>query len=305
MRLRDDFEYLRALSAGEGPRPEEYADLDGCFHRLGRALRSGALSPAALHDMWRTLGDAFCTTLTIQGLGIVKPYGYAGDFELIDRIYTGWLSPDPRLAPWDVFLQQHKAPQAVRNRKRYFLNLLNRYLATSDRPVVRVLSVGSGPSRECLEFFDAGHASASRVVFELVDQDPRALAYARTLNAAHAAQIVFHCAKAQHFTSAEKFDFIWSAGLFDYLPDRAFTALAGRLFRLLQPHGLLTIGNFDPSNPTRDYMEFAEWRLRYRTREDLYRLAFGNGVIPNVNHLCVDAEPEEVNLFLHIARPAV
>jgi extracellular factor (EF) 3-hydroxypalmitic acid methyl ester biosynthesis protein len=193
----------------------------------------------------------------------------------------------------------------VRNRKRYFLDLLRRYLASSDRPVVRVLSVGSGPARECLEFFNSGHPGASRVFFDLVDQDPRALAYARTLNAAHAGRIAFHCCKAHQFRSAEKFDFVWSAGLFDYLPDRSFTALAGHLFRLLQPDGLLTIGNFDPSNPTRDYMEFAEWRLNYRTREDLYRLAFNCKSIKNVNQLCVDSESEHVNLFLHIARRAV
>jgi extracellular factor (EF) 3-hydroxypalmitic acid methyl ester biosynthesis protein len=300
----EDFEYLRLLSTRGGPAPEEYTELDECFHRIATAVRSGVLDATDVRASWPALGDAFFSTQTIQGLVIRRPYGYAGDFETIDRIYTNWVSPDPRLSAWDRYLQQHKAPQAVRNRKRYFLDLLKRYLAGSDRASIRVLSVGSGPARECLEFFRFGQQDIDRVSFDLVDQDPAAIAYAQALNAASAARITCYCCRAQRFRPAETYDFIWSAGLFDYLSDRAFTALAGHLYRWLRPRGLLTIGNFAPTNPTRDYMEFGEWHLHYRTADDLYRLAFDCGLITDPNQLCVDSEPEDINLFLHVARPA-
>jgi SAM-dependent methyltransferase len=249
------------------------------------------------------MGDAFFSTRTVQGLGIVKPYGYAGDFEFIDRIYTQWLSPDPRLTAWDVYLQQHKAPKAVRNRKVYFLNLLRGYLSTADHLEIRVLSVGCGPARECAEFFAQSDFANTRVHFHLLDQDPRALAYARTVNAQYSVSTTFHQGKAHAFSCGHTFDFIWSAGLFDYLSDHAFSVLTRNLYRRLSPGGLLTIGNFAPTNPSRDYMEFGDWYLRYRTAEDLYDLALKSGAVGHVDQLCVDSEPEGTNLFLHVSRP--
>jgi extracellular factor (EF) 3-hydroxypalmitic acid methyl ester biosynthesis protein len=66
------------------------------------------------------------------------------------------------------------------------------------------------------------------------------------------------------------FDLIYSAGLCDYLPDKALETLFRRLHALLNPDGLLTIGNFAPNSHGRGFMD---WSLIYRDEADLIRVA--------------------------------
>jgi extracellular factor (EF) 3-hydroxypalmitic acid methyl ester biosynthesis protein len=51
------------------------------------------------------------------------------------------------------------------------------------------------------------------------------------------------------------YDFIYSAGLFDYLNDRVVRTAGARLVDALAPGGTALIGNFDVANPTRPLME--------------------------------------------------
>jgi SAM-dependent methyltransferase len=297
--LRGPTHFLRNLVEAGGPRPEQYAHLDRCYSPIMALVRCGHIRHADLREIWPGLGRPFNTTETMQGFGILKPHGYAGDFEIIDRIYTRWVSPDPDLARWDEYFHHHKATSAVRNRKQYFLSLLERVSKRSRSPL-RVLSVGCGPARECREWLE----QRDGVRFDLLDRDRRALDYAMRLNRGHEDEIRPIRGNAFRFRPDERYHLIWAAGLFDYLDDVAFRRLARHLFRLLRPGGLLTIGNFGPKNPSRDYMEFGHWLLRHRSQEQLYDLATDGERTTTDENVCVDREPEDINLFLHLGRPA-
>jgi hypothetical protein len=54
---------------------------------------------------------------------------------------------------------------------------------------------------------------------------------------------------------SDSYDLVYSAGLFDYLKDRAARAAGARLAGALAPGGSAVIGNFDVANPTRSLME--------------------------------------------------
>ena len=54
------------------------------------------------------------------GFAFQKPHGYAGDFEVINRIYDERISENKDLSKWDEYYHQLDAPMAVRNRKKYF-----------------------------------------------------------------------------------------------------------------------------------------------------------------------------------------
>jgi hypothetical protein len=82
----------------------------------------------------------------------------------------------------------------------------------------------------------------------------------------------------------------------------ARTVTAARAQRGLRPGGLLTIGNFGPKNPSRDYMEFGHWFLRHRSENQLYDLAGDDVRTTAGDNVCVDREPEDINLFLHLGR---
>ncbi|MEA3467259.1 MAG: hypothetical protein U9R57_03430 [Thermodesulfobacteriota bacterium] len=96
------------------------------------------------------LGDAL-SLKTIQGHAFHKPHGYAGDYEIIDKIYTKWLSPELELQVYDKYFHKQEAPKAVRNRKKYFIDIV-RSLAVG-KSHTAVLNIGSGPGRDMLEYF--------------------------------------------------------------------------------------------------------------------------------------------------------
>ena len=58
---------------------------------------------------------------TLIGHGFVKPFGYPGDFTLIDKIYKFEINEDPKYKNWDLFFQNQPGAKAVRNRKDFFL----------------------------------------------------------------------------------------------------------------------------------------------------------------------------------------
>src|SRR2546422_4392091 len=65
--------------------------------------------------------------------------------------------------------------------------------------------------------------------------------------------------------SSAKYDLVYCAGLFDYLPDQVCKRLMNIFYDLLAPGGLLVATNVDDSNPSKNWMEYAlDWHLVYR-----------------------------------------
>src|SRR5262249_8660423 len=70
------------------------------------------------------------------------------------------------------------------------------------------------------------------------------------------------------------FDFVYATGLFDYLPLAAAQRLTWTMFQMLRPRGRLLVANFLPGILDVGYMEsFMDWKLIYRDRRDMIRLA--------------------------------
>ena len=73
--------------------------------------------------------------------------------------------------------------------------------------------------------------------------------------------------------NAGAFDFVYAAGLFDYLAAPVATALACRMFEMTRPGGMMLIPNFLPAVPDRGYMEsFMDWHLIYRDHGEMQSL---------------------------------
>ncbi len=232
---------------------------------------------------------------TLQGRVWLKAYGYAGDFQIIDDIYTHRVSDHPVLRRWDECFQGSAAPQAVRNRKGYFKRLLLRHLQAHGEPL-HVLNIASGPCRDVAEFFEQEPAAAVHIT--CLDQDANAIAHARRLCAPHAARMTLVRGNALKYSSKERFGLVWSAGLFDYFPDAWFVTALRRLGRQLLPGGQMVVGNFSPANPERAYMEiFGDWVLHHRSADHLAALAQQAGF----GRITVEQEPLGINLFLHCA----
>lgn len=289
-------EYLVGLVEVGGPSPKEYGLVTQSFSKIMGAAQDGELTADDIRKTWLQLGPAFGPD-TMQGHGIRKPFGYAGDFEMIDRIYQYSLSENKNVRRWDEYFQSREACVAVRNRKDFFISLMTE-INSAERKT-RVLNVGSGPARDIHEFYSQCGTSDS-VLVDCVDMDENAISYAKGLCSELLEYITFHQANIFKWRSGETYDFIWSAGLFDYLNDSAFVVLFRRLALMLNPGGHLVVGNFSTNNPTRDYMEFGEWFLHHRSKEGLIQLA-EKCEIPNII-LSIEEEPQGINLFLHLQK---
>lgn len=285
------------LNAG-GPLESEYPLLDILMENLYRMRSTGDLDTTALTFLQDLFPDEFLAE-TIHGYVYRKPLGYAGDFRLIDMIYTHHQSSHKAYERWDRYFHYNAATGAVRNRKDFFKQQLLHRIGGRKTPL-HLLNVASGPARDLYELY--ARVNPDMLVTTCVDIDADAIAFASELCGPYAEQINFHQKNILRFSSAEKYDVIWSAGLFDYFEDRLFVMALKRLLTMLRPGGEILIGNFSEQNPSRGYMElFGEWFLIHRSREKLISLSLQAGVRREL--ITVEQEPLGINLFLKIKSP--
>jgi SAM-dependent methyltransferase len=235
-------------------------------------------------------------------LGMIQGqlHGYPGDWDVVDRIYRHWISPDPDLAKWDRFFQAQAAPRAIRNRKDCFQAWLREAEAKRHAvlPVLCLLHLGGGSGREVVEYFK--RAPYSRLLCTFVENDARAIAYAARLCSAVCDRVNFVQANPAGFRPAISPHLIWAAGLCDHLGDDAVAALVRRLWQMLAPGGELVLSSFSPACPTRPYLDVLGWTLHYRDSGHLCALARQAGVSAGATR--VSAEPEGSILFLHLEK---
>ena len=282
----------------ESLREEDFLQFNLIVSELGAAYRANMVSREELQEIARSFSADFLEN-TMQGYGLRKPFGYAGDFLMIDKIYTLWHSENKKYKPWDDYFHQQAAPKAVRNRKKYFIDYFLPLLKKQASPV-KLLNVASGPARDLFELYNLLGEKKELVRTTCVDLDKNAIQYASDLLEPYRDQVDFIHKNIFRFQPQQKFDFVWSAGLFDYFNDKAFCMVLCKLKQCVIPGGEIIIGNFNSNhNPSRDYMEiFGEWFLIHRSPEQLTQLALEVGFLPE--QITVNHEPEQVNLFLHL-----
>lgn len=307
MITQTDFQKLEEIIENQGPEPDEYSFLDDIMakinveapHRVAPQSDT-TIDPTSIADL-----QGKCNFLadpkSIMGHIRLKPYGYAGDYHIIDRIYTNDISSEhPK---WDTYALQNTAAQAVRNRKAFLINLLETQCLASpqekkDKPF-HFLNIASGPARDILELYET-IPDPDKLKVCCVELDHRAIDFAKKLNQPYEDKICFVNKNVIRFRTEEKFDLVWSAGLFDYFEDRIFVRVLSNMKNWVKPGGEIVIGNFNQDhNPSRNFMEiFGEWYLHHRSPEELTELAIRAGY--KKENITVDREPENVNLFLRI-----
>jgi SAM-dependent methyltransferase len=211
-------------------------------------------------------------------------------------IYQQKINADKRFLKWDKYLQSVQACNAVRNRKNYFIKLVKEKCSESKVPL-RILNIASGPCRDILELLE--EIPIEKLEIHCVEVDANAIDYAKNLLGLFSNSVEFTLANVFKFDTDERFDLIWSAGLFDYFDNIAFINLLSRISSWCTHPGEIVIGNFSVSNPSRSYMEKAvDWHLFHRTAQELKELALKAGF--KNKQLEVRSEVLGVNLFLHV-----
>jgi hypothetical protein len=205
-----------------------------------------------------------------------KPRGYAGDAELIDFIYGLRDLPPTSSTGAAIYGHMFEAPaaKAVRARRDILAAHLDAVAARIKQP--RVLAIACGHLREAQK----SRAVAEGRIGEFVglDQDRASLALIEQQQSAQGIQAVHGSVRSilKGETVFEDFDFVYSTGLYDYLPQPVATSLTTKMFRMLKLGGELLVANFLPDVPDVGYMEtFMGWPLIYRSENELADVSKG------------------------------
>jgi extracellular factor (EF) 3-hydroxypalmitic acid methyl ester biosynthesis protein len=275
-----------------GPQTTDYPLLNLFFQEVYDAVQNGEITEHEKLQMREWFGVSFNTEQTLQGHVCVRPLGYNGDYLIIDKIYRMSLADDEVMKKWDLYYHQHPAPIAVRNRKDVFKQLLGSLEANS-----HILNLASGPSRDLYEFLQE---NKTPLQITNVDLDENAIAFSLDLLSQidHPSNVQYVHANVLRFRTTDQFDLIWSAGLFDYFTDELFVKLLQKYAVNLAPNGTFVLGNFNTANVSRPYMEFADWNLNHRSKEQLIEL----GLEAGYSSARVFAEPTGINLFLELKK---
>lgn len=220
-----------------------------------------------------------------------KPFGYAGDFKIIDDIYRN----QPRTIGfdglWDRYFQQMTASKATRGRKEEIKKIIFDFIKKHENKDVRIMNLASGPAREIKELLVADSDRLfSKVIFDCYDFDIRAIDYAKQL-LNNTGNVNFFQKNAVRLALKKnikeeipiEYDFIYSTGLFDYLDERVAVNLTGNLKKLLKKDGIMVIANFGDKyiNSSAGLMEWVtEWYLIYRTEDEFENIFLKSGFLP-------------------------
>jgi extracellular factor (EF) 3-hydroxypalmitic acid methyl ester biosynthesis protein len=249
-----------------------------------------------------------------------KPLGYAGDYEMVNMIMR-----DPRegaslfakiLNLW--FLSQAPAV-AHRNRIKYLTDRIGEIAvrAAATGRTARILSLGCGPAGEVQQFLRESHL-ANRVHFIMLDFNEQTLAHTRAnleqLKKKHnrsttfdfikksVVQIFKEAARETIRTAEHQYEFVYCAGLFDYLSDAFCQRLSNILYDWVAPGGLFVSTNVDSSNPRRLTMEYVmEWNLIYRSGAQL--AAVKPKAVPGGDY-AVKSDLTGVNIYFEAWKPS-
>ena len=231
-----------------------------------------------------------------------KPFGYAGDFQILDWIYTRKTDFEDSKLLWDNLFQKLPASQAVRNRKSFFCDFFSSMFSENNRDT-SVLDIASGSGRPIIEAISKCRPNRGKTYIHCVDHEIKAIEYSKRLKAELVPEYDIKWDNRNFFRlkPERRYNLVWASGVYGYLNDRLAIALLKRMWQWTESGGKMVFGVFHPNNPNRNWMEWCgEWFLIYRTKKDILQLCDQAG-IPSKN-LDFEFEPLGINLFTIIEK---
>jgi hypothetical protein len=199
-----------------------------------------------------------------------KPRGYQGDAQLLDVIYNKDYSEVWQHAVTPLgksifsYTIECNAPESVRDRRSILSTTIDEM--SEQKPKPHILSVACGHLREAHASEAVRNKRCGRYVG--LDQDADSISLVNKELSAYGVETVQGSIKlflGGSFTK-QRFDFIYAAGLYDYLEDRLACRLTERMFSMLNRGGRLLVANYLPDIEDVGYMEiYMGWRLIYRS----------------------------------------
>ena len=252
---------------------------DLCFHIL-EAEKNG-VPRNKIEEMIRPARDVHGRSVFVRRLQD-WPRNYPGDFETIEYI----CSPENRsqYGKVEYYIEEYALNSAIAQQHRNKLQrqsgiVLDALLNSGANR--KILSVGCGGCRDIAGIEKYIRDVQCDIVLHDVDSD--ALELSRNRLGSLRAKV--HSVNGNFLQSLRKverlgpFDVILAGGLFDYLTDKHILFFLKKVSEdLLAQNSILFFSNIKKDNPFKVWQEYlADWRLVYRTEDDIISLLAAAG----------------------------
>jgi extracellular factor (EF) 3-hydroxypalmitic acid methyl ester biosynthesis protein len=246
-----------------------------------------------------------------------KPLGYAGDYEMVNMMFRDPGEGGSLFAKViNTYALQLPPVVAHRNRVAYLVERVTEETlrVASRQKQARIFNLGCGPAQEIQRFL-AQNQLCDHASFTLADFNDETVAHVdhvlteakrrhgRSTRVDIVKRSVQHILKEGSRTvhsAAQQFDFIYCAGLFDYLPDRVCRKLMEIFYTMLAPGGLMLVTNVDDHRSRGEMECFLEWHLVHRDTQRMTSLA------PERCHrdqISLTREDTGINIFMSVRKP--
>jgi len=250
-----------------------------------------------------------------------KPLGYPGDYEMVNMMARNPQEGASLFAKiFNVWLIEQGSATAHRNRLTYLTKCIETETLRVSRAgkSARIFNFACGPAIEVQQFLDESPL-CDRVELTLADFDSETLAHTQKaitrikdrlgwrtpvqFQKKNVHQLIKEAYKqaARRGDEKSEYDFIYCAGLFDYLTDSACKQIVQIFYEWLAPGGLLVVTNVTPLAPNRGSLELIlDWHLIYRNVAQFEQLC--SGIIPK-EEVRIKSDKTGINLFLEARKP--
>ena len=220
-----------------------------------------------------------------------KPRGYSGDAGLLDFIY-GHPSVAPMIekaTPVGRALYEYtsnaSSSVAVRERRDILTARVDE-IAAQRNGDTEIFTIAAGFLREAQNSVALREKRIKR--WAALDQDPLSIQSIRNEYAGTAIEAVDGSVRSLLGRASRygTFDFVYAAGLYDYLAQNVAVRLTQRCLQLLKPNGVYLFANFAQGVGVDGFMEsFMNWPLLLRSEKQMWNI-----IESSVDHTIADAD---------------
>jgi extracellular factor (EF) 3-hydroxypalmitic acid methyl ester biosynthesis protein len=243
-----------------------------------------------------------------------KPLGYAGDYEMVNMMLRDPHEGSSAFAKLLNYALLNTEPVVAHRNRIDFLveRLRTECVRRAAHGKTRIFNLACGPAMEVQRFLKQCPESDLAEI-DLLDFNAETLEYtAESIEKARAAggrktetryfqRSVHQLLRAASQGGEDEFtgyDFVYCAGLFDYLSQRVCKRMVELFCTMVKPGGVVIVTNVATRNPRKAWMEYVmEWNLIYRDEKEMLDLV-PEGI--KARETKVGADATGVNLFLEI-----
>jgi len=293
--LRLDLRKMRAVCANDPDNPDSDKhrlhinnSIKNAIERFKQVER--ALKPSKLYDLRKqvfSMFKEFADGTEIVSHAVDKPYGYIGDFMMLEKLIQNNTNAKGLAFQIDSVQLEHPGSVATRNRVDWVVNSVKDYINRKKSKSINILDIGIGSAPVERRLLDEIPGLELNVTG--LDIEPAALAFVEEklenkVRKVELKRVDLRASDAADAIAdfAADIDVCVAIGIVEALRDEEILNVFSSLFNVMPKGSILFVESYRPDHPTRPYMEwFMDYHLGYRSGDEIVELMVQSGADPN------------------------